>query len=522
MNYETLYKITPKLDSIYQKILEFDKYDFDCTKFKDEINMFDQKKDSIKAESNNLMGAETLEKPDERLLEDLYRSIENFEKYIDKVLESFKVFDHYKGYQVQLNEVKDEKELSPIVIEVLNDLISYKTLLENGLNESDDTKSINRVIYNTMKKEYQLKGDSVVYRALKSYGLLDLIKEFVDVDAKKYSNDKKIAKNYNLYEHSIGTEEDTIELLKLISITDDNYKETIKENYKQVLEEQKKYISQIYDSEESIKESNDEIKETKKSKGRNRKGLLRTYITLLASIAILLGGGKAIYDKTKPKTKTYFRIDKECYDTVDGPYTTTSYSESYDNEVILKIYSEADNKGNRELRLYVPNETFNNIEDYMDYEASDEELKSKTTIQDNLINAKSTDEFKSVEIIKSVDLENKVEKTKSRFLLYLFEILLLAIWVILNIVGNNNDLGGLFYAFSDGFGFDDLKDLNNIRKKIKRQLEELKHKIDEDKELKNKYNELLVLEKSLYDKYGNYMKELDENDSEIMRLKKNK
>ena len=100
MNYNTLYKISPKLDRIYQKLLNLDKYDFDYSKLKKEIDMFDEKLASIKEESNNMMGAEVLKKPDERLLDDLSLAIDNFEKYIDSILASFNIFEHYKIYEL--------------------------------------------------------------------------------------------------------------------------------------------------------------------------------------------------------------------------------------------------------------------------------------------------------------------------------------------------------------------------------------------------------------------------------------
>ena len=502
MNYNTLYKISPKLDRIYQKLLNLDKYDFDYSKLKKEIDMFDEKLASIKEESNNMMGAEVLKKPDERLLDDLSLAIDNFEKYIDSILASFNIFEHYKIYELQINDVKDVKELDNIVAHILNDLLGYKTLLENGLKEN---KEINSMIYKAIKKEFQLKGNSIIFNTLITYKLHNIINEFVNEDCKKYKEEIEISKRYTSSLLGVSDEQDIKDLLLLISINDDNYKEKIKRKFDSYEKTKQTTNKSIKINEDEIKEVKSEINGTKKEKNGSTKELMKIYLSFITSIGILAGAGFGIHAAAQPKTRTFYRIEKECVDTVSGSYDTTTYSETYDNEVVLKVYSEADAKGDRQVQIYAINDRYDDINDYLNYEPNESELISEKSINDGLINNKSTDEFKTVEVIKDINLESTVEKKSGVFLLWLYEIGLLAAWVVINSILSSNDLGGAFYIFGEEFGADLIDNIRDKNKRIKEKLKELEKLDNTDSELKAKLTELEKWEKELDDKYKIYL-----------------
>ena len=209
---------------------------------------------------------------------------------------------------------------------------------------------------------------------------------------------------------------------------------------------------------------------------------------------MLVGAGKVVYDKAKPKTVTYYRLDKECVDTVEGVYDTTTYSTTYDNEVVLKVYSDANSSGQRELTIYVINDRYENINDYLSYEPNEEDFISSKTITDPIVNNKSTEAFKTIEVIKNVDLESKIEKTKSSLSLIGLEAGLFTIWLLLNALMNHIEVGGVIYLFENEFASYEIDELRKLNTKLKSLINKNKKLLEKDEELKNKYNELLKFE----------------------------
>ncbi|MBR4177982.1 MAG: hypothetical protein IKR57_01375 [Bacilli bacterium] len=520
MKENTLYKITPKLDEIYQKLLKLDKYDFDYSKFKDEINSFDKRLENIGSDSNNVTGTQTLSKPDEKLINELYNAINDFDKFIDKVISSFAIFEHYKDYQSAIKGIKTEEELDKLIEQILNDLLGYIFLIKNDIKENSETSLINRMLYNAIKKEYQLKGNSLIFNTLINNNLNKIINPYLKEDIDKYKNEKDIKDRSKGVLFSTAEIKKIKDLLLLISITDDNYKDGIKHRFDTINLEKKEVDYKINDVEDDIIENKQEINTVKKDKRSNLGEILKTYISLVASIAVLVGAGKVVYDKAKPKTVTYYRLDKECVDTVEGVYDTTTYSTTYDNEVVLKVYSDANSSGQRELTIYVINDRYENINDYLSYEPNEEDLISSKTITDPIVNNKSTEAFKTIEVIKNVDLESKIEKTKSSLSLIGLEAGLFTIWLLLNALMNHIEVGGVIYLFENEFASYEIDELRKLNTKLKSLINKNKKLLEKDEELKNKYNELLKFEEELDNKYKVYLDILRNEIGEQRILKK--
>ena len=259
MDNNILYKITPKLDEIYQKLLKLDKYDFDYSKFKDQINEFDKKISSFDLESNNMVGSMAISKPDEKLINELYISINEFDKLIDKIIDSFKIFDSYEKYQSNIKNIKDEDSLNEIISQILNDLLGYIFVIKNGLKENNETNNINYMLYSAIKKEFKLKGNSIVFNTLIKNNLENIIVPFVNEDIEKYKNDEDIKSRSLDMVFGTASEKEVKDLLLLISISDDNYKDSIKHNFDTLNIEKGLKNRNIRYNTEKIDENNDEI-----------------------------------------------------------------------------------------------------------------------------------------------------------------------------------------------------------------------------------------------------------------------
>ena len=151
-----------------------------------------------------------------------------------------------------------------------------------------------------------------------------------------------------------------------------------------------------------------------------------------------------------------------------------------------------------------------NPEDYVGVEVSEEDLIKTTTINDSRINEKSSEEFKTVEIITNVDEQTTITEKESSSKVVILSLVVTILWGLLDLVCAYNDIGGAIYGIVDLELFDSIswlidsikisKKIKNKIKKVKeqeelnekerKQLDELDKQIDE---IINKFN--LVLDK---------------------------
>ena len=148
----------------------------------------------------------------------------------------------------------------------MNDLLGYIFLIKNDIKENSETSLINRMLYNAIKKEYQLKGNSLIFNTLINNNLNKIINPYLKEDIDKYKNEKDIKDRSKGVLFSTAEIKKIKDLLLLISITDDNYKDGIKHRFDTINLEKKEVDYKINDVEDDIIENKQEINTVKKDK----------------------------------------------------------------------------------------------------------------------------------------------------------------------------------------------------------------------------------------------------------------
>ena len=198
-----------------------------------------------------------------------------------------------------------------------------------------------------------------------------------------------------------------------------------------------------------------------------------------------------VYSLGRPKTKTYYKTTKACYDVLDGTYFSTTYSENLDNPRIIKVYTPLNDNGKRNLRIYALDGQSDNPSDYIDIELSDESLISEYK---NITDNKNTpEEFRVVEITTNVDTEESFDKKGSSALTVLYAFLVMTLWAVMDIlVSNRFEIGAVNMFFGDSF--ETIQDLFKAKKRIKEELLERKELEDDFSNFKSEFEKLVKMD----------------------------
>ena len=512
MNYSNLYELRPKIQNLYGKIEELGKYGFDTKSYLEEIKMFSTKLDQIKEENNSMIGQSAYQAEDDKLISDLSTLISNFESFIDKILLSSKLLFNHKEITFKLNTNLTDDEFNKIISQILNGLLDIEELKKYGFKFNNNSKELFKTIYIAIKKEYQLKGSSSIHNALINMGLSYLIFDYMAED----TNTLRVQ-----LDNTLVSKDAEIEYMFNISMNDNNYKENI-------FDQKKKYKSQINSnkasynkSQERIDDRNEDISELKHENKMCRREYLAKIISFVLSISIVAGGATFAISKGKPKTTTYYRTDKVCYDTIDGRYPISTFSENTDNAKVLKVYSEVNEKGERTIKVYALNGESENPEDYINYSVSEDDLiETQKVSKSDVVNNKTTNEYSVVEITTNVDKEDFVEQTSSSWLVILYTLLVIALYSVVEGVLyhlSDGELGAYAFFFEEGVvdAIDNIGDIFNNKRKIRRMIKE---KIEIDKEAKQ-YKELFEKYERLDDELEEKYKLLFKNNDKKLELK---
>ena len=498
MNYNEVFQIKPRIENAYQKVFKLEQYGFDTKSLKEELKLFNEKFDSAKLQSNNAIGNMAMQVEDDKLMSDISKLVDSFDNFLDNLLASLSMFDKVVNYNDVLNDDMDIDKLNTILKVLLNCLLEYDKLVKYGFKNDELSNNFFMIIYKAIKIEFKKTGSSTLFNALNNFGYTNNIKIFVLSDIDKLNLTK--LKSNPLTPDSLLT----------ISVIENNYIEKIIaeiNNY----ESKKNDISSSIDKRINyIKVINEEINDNREQSSAFKNDSLQTLFSFLLSASILTGGLIGVNKAFKPKEKILFRIDKACFDTVTGEYTSDTLSDSVENDKILRIYSEVDEKGNRTVNTYKLSGESMNPEDYVSVEVSEEDLIKSSTINDSRINEKSSEEFRTVEIITNVDEQTTITEKESSSKVVLLSVVVTVLWGLADLICAYNDIGGAIYGIVDLELFDSIswlidsvkisKTIKNKIKKVKeqeelnekerKQLDELDKQIDE---IINKFN--LVLDK---------------------------
>lgn len=506
MNYSNLYELRPRIEGIYSKIETLQSYGFDTKSYLEEIKMFSSKLDQIKEENNSMIGSSTYQAEDDKLINDLSTLISNFETFIDKLLLSSKLLGNHKEITEKLNTELSDEEFNQIVSRILNSLLDINELKKYGFKFNSSSKDLFKTIYVAIKREYQLKGTSSIHNTLINMGLSDLIFNYMSQDTN--TSRKKL-------DDSLVSKDAEIEYMFNISMNDNNYKEKIYRQ-KEEIEKQKALYKGKIDNCISQKESkNGDISDFKHNIIICRRDCIPRILSLLLSASVLAGGITFAVHKGKPKTTTYYRTDKACYDTIDGSYNASTFSENVENPKVLKVYSEVNEKGERTIKVYALNGESENPEDYINYEVSDDDLiDTQKVYKNDVITSKSANEYSVVEITTNVDTEDFIEQTGSKWEIILYSLIVLVLYTVCE---------GALYQISDGglgaFAFfleegvtdsiDDIGDIFSSKREIRTLIKEKMKYDKEAKEYKEFFEKYERLDQELEEKYKLLFKKND-------------
>ena len=498
MNYSTLYELRPKIERIYSKIEELGNYGFDTKSYLEEIKMFSIKLDQIKEENNSMIGNVAYQAEDDKLIKDLSALINDFESFIDKLLLSSKLLFNHKDISKKLNLELTDDEFNKIISQILNNLLDINELKKYGFKLDSNSKELFKTIYIAIKKEYQLKGSSSIHNTLINMHLNESLYDYMaaDISVTRDKLDKMITSN-----------QVEIELMFTISLDENNYKEKIYAE-KRTLEKSKinsKESQSMYESKITL--NNDEISELKQQNRMGRSEYLAKIISFLLSISLLAGGVTFAINKGKPKIKTYFRTEKACYDTIDGSYNSSTYSESLDNPKVLKVYGEVNEKGERTIKIYSLEGESENPEDYIDYSVSDDDLiDTQNVSKSDIINNKSTSEYSVIEITTNVDEEDFIEQAGSKWLILLYSLLVVVLYTVIEAALyylSDEELGSYAFFFEEGLvdSIDDIGEIINNKREIRKLIQERTRNSKDAKQFKEQFEAYERMDKELEEKY---------------------
>lgn len=514
--------INKKLNLIFTKIKKLNGYNHNISDLVSKSNEIENSIMSSAIGNLNSFSTSALTAEDKLLYDTLFQSLSSFENEIDEILNLYSLFEIYHEIDKKLTPKISDRTLNDSVEKLLNSVFNYALLLKSGFKGNDKVNEAFNVVYKAIKLEFQKNGSSTLYNQLRVLDLTDKITEFINEDVKNYSDIRIINEVY--VDYNKGQKEKEEKLLLLISLHDNNYKDIILSNRIGLKNQGKQVTSTIEDCDRKIEVCNMHISDNKDKVKSSRIDSAKRILTFALSFSILAGGIIGGYALGKPKKKIYTRLEKQCVDTVVGEYTTTAYSESGEYYKVIKVYSPINEDGTRSLKVYQITEDKENIEDYLTMELSEDNLISTNDkLKSDIANNKSSDEYKSVEIVTNVDIEKTIEKTTSAWLIALYELIVAIVWGVMEwILYDNSEYGTINFLFDYGYEelFDDLREIRNLKEKIKAELEKRNNEVAFKEESQTKLAEIISKDEEIENKYKLYFESIN-FDEEARKLIKN-
>ncbi len=512
MNFEDLYTIKTKLESIYLKLEEIDSNKYDSSELKKAFKLIDSMFDKYD-EVPNSINTGTLVKTQNKELTNLLKITISLEEYVDKVHKSFRIFNDIKNVSDLYNKKQPTKEeFNECLKVILNDLLDYKFLISQGyFTEDRFNNELSPTLYRLILDEAKYNGTYTILNTLENMNIdLKSIESLLNEDIVKFLNNDDIKKRVKEIDSQVFKRPKMDrKIILLVSMYNSNYKNKLKNMFDKRLRDIKKanenYKDYLILKNKALKENKDGKKSLKKA----RKQLRHQILPIILSASILLGVNIGM----SSLTRNYKHKTGSSYSTVYGE----SDYDVYDNDntkvgdVIVEMFSEKRDNGERDYKKYVySNKDIPALDlEYLDI--SDEYLveSSHHYSKDSL----SDSEYTNIAVIENVDKD-----TSTYALSITLHLIVSAVWVLLDIlISMITEVGftGILFPLKDNYReiSKDIKRANENIRWAKAHLytlndgrtfseEELKKRKEYLDKLINEYNDLINEYNHLVDEVG--------------------
>lgn len=500
-----------QLEKIIKEVSELG---FDMSYFEREFKNITRKIEGDKNQ-NNCQGAfQTLTITDYVTSITELRSLENeirkFEpyflavKYSRFVIENMNPFDDEEKIQNYVN-------LMIAALKIIRKLSGYKTI-----DDALPIKRIYEIAYETIKVEIIKTGKSQIIENSSSIEKT-IFDDYIRADLKKLNlKEPKYAaireQIFNIEKQGLGTSYCDLELIRLIiANTKNEYKDKIVSEIEHIAEEMMSNDRTITDGAKKLQTYLDDKKDYHHASARTRKNVRKDIISLVLAWSIAMGGayGSIKLDQ-RIATKKIYKMNKKVYtDTLDYPQITEEeVAKDGARDIRQLIYYSAWEEGEegayREVKIYdFSSITLDDVYDYFRHDLNEDLLDSSEVITENyeLDKDKYQQEFKElIEITYEDTGEKIIDKNEfyeglpiSALMYFVLEFVILGLW------SGEADR----FILSPRELIYDLKKLKELKeehginnREFKRKLKEIMDKVNTNKELKKKFEN--VFEENKY------------------------
>ena len=429
---------------------------------------------------------------------------------LEKLKNELDKFDIYVKAQnsCEYINMKLDNNLSNIELDKIVSKMIYvlKMIIKSPTIDYDNEKHIVEKIYETsydvIKLELLLKGESQLFLFAASedinisYFNNLILKDNEKIDLKDENNKMLKTKLFELGEKGIYSNYLNLELIKLILLTDKDYnlKDTLIKKINDLGVQIIDSTTEIVNSNKTLEIALERKREVLKELNRTLKKLRKRIASLVLSVSLLSGGAYGIAKLSeKIEEKSYYNKHVRIYSTENGlsDYKVEKYlkyNETPDGTVIVKIYDNLEDEKNYHYQEYdISDIEYSNLEDYYKY------VVDNYDVEDARVEIEKTDYYRSL------------NRYGAAIILYMVYIFIITMADICSMSSYREDVSWLGFIKIKNI-IKNMHEVNYQKDRLKVRNDDLEQvvnmimsKINQNEELRNKFNELYEQNKYLLD-----------------------